>query len=159
MFWAGFGERIRTNLIPLYGNPDAPRGGVDSIVIHALYRAVLPQFVTDGDIFIQDNAPVHRARIIRTLLQQMGIEVMEWPPYSPDLNPIENLWALMKQEIYKLYPELEHAPDNAETLDQLTMAAKEAWHNIRDQVLVRLSSTMPHRVEAVIGADGWYTKY
>lgn len=159
MFWAGFGEGIRTELIPLYGNPDAPRGGVDSIIIRRLYQQVLPTIISPNHIFMHDNAPVHWAFIVRELLQELGIEVMNWPPYSPDLNPIENLWALMKQEIYRLYPELEHARDNASTLEALKSAAKEAWENIGDRILVRLSQTMPHRVQAVIEADGWYTKY
>ncbi|EDN05333.1 predicted protein [Histoplasma mississippiense (nom. inval.)] len=51
---------------------------------------------------------------------------MPWPPYSPDLNPIENLWALLKQEIYKLHPELEHASDTVATKRALIEAAKEA---------------------------------
>jgi transposase len=84
---------------------------------------------------------------------------MDWPPYSPDLNPIENLWAIMKQEIYKLHPELEHANDSENTRQLLTQAAKEAWHAIENRVLYKLSVNMPKRVEAVIAAQGWYTKY
>jgi transposase len=101
---------------------------------------------------------VHQTLIIQELLQEMGIESMNWPPYSPDLNPIEKLWTLMKQEIYRLYSELEHAHYNAHTLEALKTSAKEAWEDIRDRILVRLSQTMPHRVQAVIAADGWYTK-
>jgi transposase len=48
----------------------------------------------------------------------------------PDLALIENLWAIMKQEIYKLYPDLEYAPDTADTLKWLIHAVKEAWNNI-----------------------------
>ena len=85
---------------------------------------------------MHDNALVHTARIVWQLLDEIGIIVMEWSPYSPDLNPIENLWALMKQEMYKLYPWLKHAPDNKQTLHQLRYAARHAWLNIKDQVLV-----------------------
>ncbi len=62
----------------------------------------------------------------------MGIEVMEWPPYSPDLNPIENLWALLKKEAYKVYPDLNslHGKgDEAET--QLFQILQRAGENIR----------------------------
>jgi hypothetical protein len=65
----------------------------------------------------------------------------------------------MKQEIYKLYPDLEHAPDTADTLELLIRAAKEARNNIDNQILEKLSNTMLHRVKAVIEANGWYTKY
>ena len=159
MFWAAFGEDMCTGLIPLDGDPDAPQGGVNARVIYDLYQAFLPEFIQPGNIFMHDNAPVHRAEIIKQILDELQIQVMVWPPYSPDLNPIENLWAIMKQEIYKLYPELEHAPDTEETLRKLIEAAKEAWHAIDQQVLVKLSATMPHRVKAVIEAKGWYTKY
>jgi len=40
---------------------------------------------------MQDNAPIHRVRKSKLWFQENDIEVMEWPPYSPDLNPIENL--------------------------------------------------------------------
>ena len=84
---------------------------------------------------------------------------MEWPPYSPDLNPIENIWAIMKTIIIKDHPELQNAPDNDHTLSLLIQAAKEAWDSVEDRILKNLSNTMPNRVRAVIAADGWYTKY
>ena len=67
--------------------------------------------------------------------------------------------ALMKAIIYECYPELEKAPDNEETLEHLIEAAKEAWHAINEHVLRYLCESMPHRVQAVLTADGWYTKY
>jgi len=48
---------------------------------------------------------------------------MAWPPYSPDLNPIENLWALLKAKIYEIHPEIRGMPNNEETLEFLTIAA------------------------------------
>ena len=84
---------------------------------------------------------------------------MEWPPYSPALNPIENLWALVKAELYRLHPELEHAPDTEATLDALILGAQEAWHSIDNGILYRLATTIGNRVKAVIDSEGWYTKY
>ena len=51
-------------------------------------------------------ASTHTAIIIREALADVGIKVIDWPAKSPDLNPIENLWALMKREIYEICPEL-----------------------------------------------------
>lgn len=80
-----------------------------------------------GDsIFMHDNTRVYIVTIVKELLQGIGIEVMLWPPYSPDLNPIENLWALLKAEIYRRYPELKTAPDTEATLQRLVKAAQEA---------------------------------
>jgi transposase len=159
MFWAAFGQDGRTGLVALDGDPESRRGGVTARVIVDLYQAFLPTILRPGDIFMQDNATVQTARITQRVLQDMGVSVMVWPSYSPDLNPIENLWALMKVEIYKLYPELEHADDTEDTLAHLIEAAKEAWHEIDSTILYNLSITMPHRVQAVIDANGWYTKY
>jgi len=119
----------------------------------------LGQIYTPGDIFMHDNAPIHTAHIIRDWIIENGINIMNWPPYSPDLNPIENLWALLKRELYCLYPELELMPNNDNTRELMVIGAEEAWDNIKDEVLAKLSNTMPHRIEAVIKADGWYTKY
>lgn len=72
---------------------------------------------------MQDGASVHTKYIVFRLLREL---VMVWQPYSPDLNPIENLRALMKAEIYKLYTELEHADDPRQTLQAPREAVKEA---------------------------------
>jgi UDP-N-acetylglucosamine 2-epimerase len=89
----------------------------------------------------------------------MNIEVMDWPPHSPDLNPIENLWALLKAEIYKLRPDLIHMRNNEETKAILVETAQLAWDQLNLEHLEHLSETMPHRVEAIIESQGWYTQY
>lgn len=159
MFWAAFGFNRRTGLLPLEGDPEAARGGVTAWIIRGVYESFLPDILGPGDIFMHDGASVHRAYIVRELLENMGVEVMIWPPYSPDLNPIENLWAIMKAKIYELHPELERAPDTEDTLQLLIQAAKEAWHAIDERVLHNLCKTMPHRMQAILQADGWYTSY
>ena len=84
---------------------------------------------------------------------------MEWPLYSPDLNPIENLWALLKTEILKRHPELMQLPNNEATLELLLEAAQEAWEALDINLFKHLSETMPHRVADVIKYDGWHTSY
>ncbi|KAF5700393.1 transposable element tc3 transposase [Fusarium mundagurra] len=141
MFWAAFGHGSRTPLVPLVGN-------VNAIGIYELYSFILPWFLQPGDIFMHDNASVHTARIVKALLQELEVDLMDWPPYSPDLNPIENLWALMKAEIYRLHPELTHAEDTVATQHALVLAAMEAWDNLEDRVLKNLCETMPNRIKA-----------
>ena len=160
MFWAAFGHGVRTHLIPLSGDPLSRRGGVTARVYRAVLDThLLPILQQNGAIFMHDNAPIHTAGIIEAWLCENRINVMDWPPYSPDLNPIENLWALLKLEVYKLYPHLLNAPNNIETLQELIWAAMIAWENIGEALLVKLLDSMVARTAAVIAADGWYTKY
>ena len=130
MFWAAFsGLPRRPGLIPLFGDPVSRRGGVSSRTIEELYRRVLPTLlnsINNNAIFQQDNALVHTAYIVRDVLNEIDCEIMEWPPYSPDLNPIEDLWALLKAEILKRHPKLMHLPNNEATLELLLDTAQEA---------------------------------
>jgi DDE superfamily endonuclease len=159
MFWAAFGYGLRTRLVPMDGDPTARRGGVTA----RIYREVLNQHLLPvlhfGTIFMHDNAPIHTAHLIREWLEEHNVDVMDWPPYSPDLNPIENLWALLKAEMYRQFPDLIGMPNTEATLDYLIQCAIHTWDTLEFSLLNRLMDTMEHRVEAVIDAKGWYTKY
>lgn len=161
MFWAYFsGTPRKTGLIPLYGDPNAQRKGITKEVIHNLYRGILPTLLANEDaIFQYDNAPTHTAYIVQELLRELGVNVMDWPPYSPDLNPIENLWALLKADILRLRPWLREMPNNQETWAELVDTAQYAWENLTVHHFVNLAETMPHRVEEVIKYEGWHTSY
>ena len=52
-------------------------------------------------IFQQDNAPVHKSIIIGIFFRENEWKLLEWPGYSPDLNPSENWWAILKQRLRK----------------------------------------------------------
>ncbi len=91
MFWAAFGHGIRTELIPMKGDPLSARGGVTARIYEDILNRYLPSIIGPGNIFMQDNASIHRAYIIRDWFRDHNIELIDWPPYSPDLNLIENL--------------------------------------------------------------------
>jgi hypothetical protein len=84
---------------------------------------------------------------------------MKWPLYSLDLNPIENIWAILKAEIYRRYPELKEALNIVETLGKLIVCAIETWNSLEKDLLDQFIDTMTYRVQAVLDANGRYTKY
>lgn len=94
-------------------------------------------------IFQYDNAPTHTAYIIQGLLREVNLNVIDWPPYSPDLNLIENL-SLLKADILKLRPWLRDMRNNEDTWGEL-VDAQEAWEKLTIHHFVNLAETMPHR--------------
>ena len=100
--------------------------------------------------FLQDNAPMHKSNIVRDWLHTAGVSVLDFPPYSPDLNPIENLWAIMARRVEKCQC------NDDDTLGDVCI---KAWNEIDSQVFNNLAHSMPARCAAVIAARGHHTKY
>ncbi len=101
---------------------------------------------------IDDNAPGHAAKVTREKLTQLGIERLPWPPASPDLNPIENIWQIMKQNLQKYNPPIT-------TIQRLQEAVQKEWEDIDWVQILKLIETMPARIKAVIAAEGGHTQW
>uniref|UniRef100_A0A8C1Z7L4 Tc1-like transposase DDE domain-containing protein n=1 Tax=Cyprinus carpio TaxID=7962 RepID=A0A8C1Z7L4_CYPCA len=125
----------------------------------AVYQEVLEHFMLpaadqlygDADfIFQQDLAPAHSAKATSTWFKDHGIPVLNWPANSPDLNPIENLWGIVKRKMRYARPK------NAE---ELKATIRATWALITPEQCHRLIDSMPRRIAAVIQAKGAPTKY
>ena len=115
--------------------------------------------------FQQDNAKSHTCKkakaFFKTATAEHGFTVMDdWPPYSPDMNLIENLWAQLKLELHRRYPDTATLCGSPQYIRQrITKRVHEVWWSIGEGVLEHLIDSMPHCVQALIKAWGWYTKY
>uniref|UniRef100_A0A8C1AXW3 Annexin n=2 Tax=Cyprinus carpio TaxID=7962 RepID=A0A8C1AXW3_CYPCA len=123
-----------------------------------IYQEILEHFVLpsadqlfeDADfIFQQDLAPAHTAKSTKSWLNDHGVGVHDWPANSPDLNPRENLWGIVKRKMRN------NRPKNA---DELKASVKETWASIPPQQCHRLITSKPRQIEAVIKAKGAPTK-
>ncbi len=130
-----------------------------STVNTAIYQEILEHFMLpsadklygDADfIFQQDLAPAHTAKGTKSWFNDHGVTVLDWPANSPDLNPIENLWGIVKRKMR------DTRPNNA---DELKATVKETWASIPPQQCHKLITSMPRRIEAVIKAKGAPAKY
>jgi transposase len=126
------------------------------------YEIVLEKRFGDAEfdgIFMQDNAPIHTAIKIKEWFKKRGIILLPHPPYSPDLNPIEHVWAWIKRWIKVNKPDILGLKKNETGYLALEQAIQEAWEAIPCEVIARLTGSMRERVTAIITAKGWHTKY
>jgi transposase len=87
---------------------------------------------------MHDNASPHTAQVTRDELAARGVSVYSHPPYSPDLNPIENAWNWMKDYIAVNYPA-------RMSYDQLRIAVNTVWEAIPEDFLRERVNSMPTR--------------
>jgi len=74
-----------------------------------------------GDVVIMDNLATHKVQGVREAIEAVGARLLYLPPYSPDYNPIENMWSKIKQILRSHFPR---------TASELIDAAKIAFQSI-----------------------------
>nr|CCA23330.1 transposase putative [Albugo laibachii Nc14] len=100
--------------------------------------------------FVQDVAPAHRAKATKAVVKELGLDDLGHPPQSPDLNPIENLWAVMKRELHK---------NRASSIDDLEQKLGQIWYSIDKALVHNIVMSIPGRLESVVKQNGGQIKY
>ena len=118
MIWGGISREHKSNLVLVVGTLNAER-----YISDVLQAEVLPFLRETPDVFAlqQDNAPTHVASSTLSYLRDQNIMLLSWPPFSPDLNPIEHVWAWMKKRV---------GQKNPQNLMDLAIAILEVWRTL-----------------------------
>lgn len=135
---------------------------IEGIMDQHLYKEILENELADTIDFYEldpekltfqhDNDPKHTAKSVKEYLSQEDFKVMLWPAQSPDMNPIENCWSYLKNQIYSY-----ETPANG--LKELFSRVEIEWEKISKEYLENLYESMPRRMAQVIKAKGRWTKY
>ena len=144
MIWAAFSSAGRSQIAFLDGRQDS------AAYINTLQRYLLPfanECHEEGSLFQQDNASIHRSQVTIAWMEGKGIDRMEWPALSPDLNPIENLWSMLARRVYA-------GGRQYTTRRELKDAIEREWDLIPMSKLTKLVSTMPKRCIEVLKSSG-----
>ena len=101
-------------------------------------------------ILQEDNDPKHTSKKSIKYKEDNGINRLEWPACSPDLNPIENVWSLLKYKVYQ---------KNPNSISQLKKIIKDEWRSFDKTYCENLVLSMKNRIKSCIEAQGDYTCY
>lgn len=121
--------------------------------VQALENALVPSmqyFNIENPIVVQDNSPIHTAQTARSWMRENNIRLLDWPSRSPDMNPIENIWNIVKIKVTQ-HP--------IHSLNELKQKILDAWLSIPQITTVRLVDSMPTRIRRVTEKKGGITRY
>jgi transposase len=149
MIWGAFSSKGKSELRILEGTQDSYE------YVSTLSDFLLPfahaKYGYDF-VFQQDNASIHTSRETMEWFSDQELALLSWPALSPDLNPIENLWAIMARRVY---------PNGRQftTREGLVAAILKAWDDITQETLDKLVESMPKRCIEVLLNHGKKINY
>lgn len=150
MFWGCITRDGVGTLEPIDGNINSQK--YIECLDNNLWPVVSKVFGTDPFLFQDDNATPHRSAVTRQWKTDNGIITIDWPPQSPDLNIIENVWLTIKIKLSKCLTEIKSKED-------LVSAVQKIWRGLSSVYINSLYSSIPRRIRQVIVSKGYITKY
>ena len=96
---------------------------------------------------VEDGAPVHTAKLVKNRRIAAEVPTQFHPPASPDLNPIENCWAVLKKHLHDL-------PRHPTTADELWQEVQRLWGDMDQKIMDHAIESMPRRREDLRKAKG-----
>lgn len=147
MFWGCVCFNGLGDLIPIDGtmNKDKYLRVLNNHAFSSDDRLIGQSFVLQ-----QDNAPCHKAHMISALLRDVEVNVLDWPPQSPDLNIIENVWAYIKKK---------RSSDLSRTREKTITEVQGLLQDISLETLQNLVKSIPGRLQKVIDVKGGFVFY
>lgn len=121
--------------------------------VRVLDAAGLQLLPASNLIFQDDNAPIHRSEMVEAWLRDNQIERIDWPPNSPDLSIIENIWAILKKRL------IATSLTCSFSISSLQVAVQNEWKNITKETIQRLYRTMPQRLAECKKLKGYATRF
>ena len=103
-------------------------------------------------IWMDDSAGYHTSKTTTKCKQHMGLIRMDWPAQSPDLNPIENFWRIIKIRISGHRHQIH-------SVDKMKMVIQKEWGRLTEEDFWKCIESMPKRCQLVQKAQGEYIKY
>ena len=147
MVWGCFSYSGVGKLVFIEDTMDAP---LSVTILASALPCSLAEMGLSDFIFQQDNDPKHTAKLTKSFFGNRDIKVLPWPPQSPDMNPIENLWDYVKEQVAGFQPK---------NIKDLKAAIIRAWSEISVETCRKYAFSFRKRSIALWHAHGKHTKY
>ncbi len=126
-------------------------GNIDSqSYCRILDENLFEKFDISSMLFQHDNAPSHISKYTQNFLENRNLELLPWPPYSPDINIIEKVWALIKDHVYKHRNRIKTQEDLWEETKRVFLGEE------CDLLIQKLYRSLPERIDDLVKEKGGY---